>query len=299
MNLKPEVVEQLERVLSSVEQLLPRAVERIDWSRTTAANWRRHSFAGYLEPIENIEATCLEDLVGIDAQKDVLERNTRQFLRSYPANNALLWGSRGTGKSSLVRALLNKYAGNGLRIIQIDKNDLDFLPDIFAQISRLPYRFILLCDDLSFEPDDPGYKILKSVLDGSVYAPPQNVLIYVTSNRRHLLPEFHTDNLGAKMVQNEIHHGEAVEEKISLSDRFGLWVPFYVFKQAQYLEIVKKTLARLCLENGIDPQWDEELARAAIKWSHDKSKRCGRTALQFARHWLGQFLLAQKDSTSS
>jgi len=299
MNLKPEVVEQLERVLSSVEQLLPKAVEPLDWSKTTAANWRRHSFAGYLEPIENIEATGLDDLVGIEQQKAILERNTLQFLRNYPANNALLWGSRGTGKSSLVRALLNKYAGDGLRIIQIDKHDLDFLPDIFSQIGRQPYRYILLCDDLSFEPDDPGYKILKSVLDGSVYASPGNVLIYVTSNRRHLLPEFHTDNLGAKMVHNEIHHGEAVEEKISLSDRFGLWLSFHVFKQDLYLEIVEKTLARLCKENGVDPQWNDDMINAAIKWSHDKSKRCGRTALQFARHWLGQYLLDRKDSSYS
>ena len=294
MNLKPEVVEKLERVLSSVEQLLPQAVAPIDWAGVTAANWRRHSFAGYLEPIEHIEATRLDELVGIERQKTILEKNTRQFLRGYPANNALLWGSRGTGKSSLVRALLNKYAPDGLRIIQIDRHDLDFLPDIFAQVGRQPFRFIILCDDLSFEPDDPGYKILKSVLDGSVYASPENVLIYVTSNRRHLLPEFHTDNLGAKMVNNEIHHGESVEEKISLSDRFGLWVSFYVFKQELYLEIVEKTIARLCCEHGIAPQWDEALANAAIKWSHNKNKRCGRTALQFARHWLGQHLL-EKD----
>lgn len=291
MNLKPEVVEQLERVLSSVEQLLPKAVPQIDWQITAAANWRRHSFAGYLEPIEQIEATHLDDLVGIDKQKEILDKNTRQFLRNYPANNVLLWGSRGTGKSSVVRALLNKYADEGLRVIQVDKNDLDFLPDIFAQISRQPYRYIILCDDLSFEPDDPGYKILKSVLDGSVYASPKNVLIYVTSNRRHLLPEFHTDNLGAKMVHNEIHHGEAVEEKISLSDRFGLWLSFYVFKQDLYLEIVQKAIARLCIENRVEPQWNEEMARAAIKWSHDKSKRCGRTAHQFARNWLGQYML--------
>ncbi|MBE0576468.1 MAG: ATP-binding protein [Desulfuromonadales bacterium] len=295
MNLKPEVVEQLERVLSSVEQLLPRAVEPIDWTEISAANWRRHSFAGYLEPIEYIEDTHLDDLVGIDRQKQILEKNTRQFLRGYPANNVLLWGSRGTGKSSVVRALLNKYAKQGLRIVQVDKHDLDHLPDIFAQINKQPYRYIILSDDLSFEPDDPGYKILKSVLDGSVYASPKNVLIYVTSNRRHLLPEFHTDNLGAKMVNNEIHHGEAVEEKISLSDRFGLWLSFYVFKQELYLEIVRKTIARLCVENQVEPQWDDELAKAAIKWSHEKSKRCGRTALQFARHWLGQHMLEASD----
>ena len=205
MNLKPEVIEQLERVLSAVEQLLPQAVEPIDWAGTTAANWRRHSFAGYLEPIENIENTTLSELVGIDRQKELLERNTCQFLHGFPANNALLWGSRGTGKSSLVRALLNKYAREGLRIIQIDKDDLNFLSDIFAQVGKQPYRFIILCDDLSFEADDPGYKILKSVLDGSVYAAPKNVLIYVTSNRRHLLPEYMREN-GRGMAAVEEHH---------------------------------------------------------------------------------------------
>ncbi len=298
MNLKPEVVEQLERVLSSVEQLLPKAIEPVDWTEITAANWRRHSFAGYLEAIDYIEETQLDALVGIDRQKQILEKNTRQFLKGYPANNVLLWGSRGTGKSSVVRALLNKYAADGLRIVQVDKHDLDYLPDIFAQIGKQPFRFILLCDDLSFEPDDPGYKVLKSVLDGSVYASPKNVLIYVTSNRRHLLPEFHTDNLGAKMVHNEIHHGEAVEEKISLSDRFGLWISFYVFKQELYLEIVQKTISRLCIENQVEPQWDEAIAKSAIKWSHDKSKRCGRTALQFSRYWLGQYMLESDEKSS-
>lgn len=294
MELTPEVVAQIERVLSSVEQLLPGALPPIDWKHTLAANWRRHSFAGCLEPIEHIEATCLEDLLGIEPQKKALEDNTRQFVKGYPANNALLWGSRGTGKSSLVRALLNRYAGQGLRVVQVDKNDLEHLSDIFARIGRQPYRFIILCDDLSFEPGDPGYKILKSVLDGSVYAAPGNVLIYVTSNRRHLLPEYHSDNLGAKMINGEIHHGEAVEEKISLSDRFGLWISFYAFKQERYLEVVQQTTARLCTENGLAPRWDEELSQAAIKWSHDKGKRCGRTALQFARAWIGKQLLTQE-----
>jgi len=294
MSLKPEVIARIERVLASVEQLLPRAIEPIDWERNWAANWRRHLFAGYLEPIEQIDPTRLDDLLGIDRQKRILEANTRQFLRGFPANNVLLWGSRGTGKSSLVRALLNQYAADGLRIVQVDKSDLDHLPDIFAQISRQPYRFILLCDDLSFEPGDVGYKILKSVLDGSVYAAPKNALIYVTSNRRHLLPEYHNDNLGAKMVEGEIHHGEAVEEKISLSDRFGLWVSFRVFKQERYLEVVRQTIARLCREHDLEPVWDDELSRAAIRWSHDKSKRCGRTALQFARHWVGIQLLGEE-----
>lgn len=294
MPLKPEIVAQIERVLASVEQLLPPAVGRIQWADVPAANWRCHSFSGFLEPIGAIDDIALDDLLGIERQKKILMENTLQFIKGYPANNVLLWGSRGTGKSSLVKALLNTYADLGLRVIQVDKNDLHYLSDIFMQISAEPYRFIILCDDLSFEPGDPGYKILKSVLDGSVYASPENVLIYVTSNRRHLLPEYFQDNLGAKMVEGEIHHGEAVEEKISLSDRFGLWVSFRVLKQDQYLEVAQRTIARLCREHGLAPLWSDDAEEAAIKWSHEKSKRCGRTALQFARYWVGQHLLRQE-----
>jgi predicted AAA+ superfamily ATPase len=294
MQLKPEVVAQLERVLASVEQLLPPAVGVIDWAEVRAANWRCHSFSGCLEPIAEIDKISLDDLLGIERQKKILTENTLQFIKGYPANNVLLWGS----KSSLVRALLNNYADQGLRIIQVDKNDLNHLSDIFVQIGEQPYRFIILCDDLSFEPGDPGYKVLKSVLDGSVYASPENVLIYVTSNRRHLLPEYFKDNLGSKMVEGEIHHGESVEEKISLSDRFGLWVSFRVLKQERYLEVVKKTVARICREHGLEPLWDDELSRAAIKWSHEKSKRCGRTALQFSRYWVGQYMLARSEQDS-
>lgn len=293
MQLKPEVLARLERVLASVEQLLPPAVGAIDWEKVRAANWRCHSFSGCLEPIAEIDQIHLDDLLGIERQKKILKQNTLQFLKGYPANNVLLWGSRGTGKSSLVRALLNQYADQGLRVIQVDKNDLNHLSDIFIQIGPQPYRFIILCDDLSFEPGDPGYKILKSVLDGSVYASPENVLIYVTSNRRHLLPEYFQDNLGSKMVEGEIHHGEAVEEKISLSDRFGLWVSFRVLKQERYLEVVQRTIARLCREHGLEPLWDDDVTQAAIKWSHEKSKRCGRTAWQFSRYWVGQHLLAR------
>lgn len=236
----------------------------------------------------------LDDLLGIDAQKRILEENTCQFLDGFPSNNVLLWGTRGTGKSTLVRALLNRYAASGLRVIQVDKDDLVYLPDIFAAIRGQAYRFILLCDDLSFEPGETGYKVLKSALDGSVYAAPENVRIYVTSNRRHLLPEYETDNLGAKMVNNEIHHGEGVEEKISLSDRFGLWVAFNSFSQDQYLEVVEKTLARICHQQGIPPLWDKELCSEAIEWSRAKSKRCGRTALQFAQYSVGRRMRKDK-----
>jgi predicted AAA+ superfamily ATPase len=181
-----------------------------------------------------------------------------------------------------------------LRIIQVDKNDLASLPDIFPEVKNEPFRFILLCDDLSFETGELSYKILKSALDGSVYSAPANVLIYTTSNRRHLLPEYEDDNLGARMVRGEIHHGEAVEEKISLSDRFGLWVPFYAFSQDHYLSVVRQCMAGLCRRQGIDPLWSDEICEAAIIWSREKSKRCGRTALQFANHWVGQTLLADE-----
>lgn len=286
-----ELKAQLKRVLAAVEQLLPPVVEALDWQRTWAASWRRQSLAGFLHPVEALDPIRLDELLGIERQKRLLEENTRQFVQGFPANNVLLWGTRGTGKSSLVRALLNAYADQGLRVIQIDKEDLSYLPDIFSAIKSQPYRFILLCDDLSFEAGESGYKVLKSALDGSVYAAPENVRFYVTSNRRYLLPEYETDNLGFKMVNNELHAGEGVEEKSSLADRFGLWIPFHLFSQDQYLELVRHSVARLCEEHGLTPEWSAELQESAIKWSRDKTKRCGRTALQFSRHWVGQQLL--------
>ncbi len=189
MNLKPEVVAQLERVLGSVEMLLPRASKPVDWAECHAANWRRHSFSGYLEPVKVTDNTRLEELLGVEEQKEIMINNTKQFLQGLPANNALLWGSRGTGKSSIVKALLNEYAEQGMRIIQVEKEDLIYISEIFAAIEDQPYRFILLCDDLTFETGELAYKMLKSALDGSVYSAPDNVLIYVTSNRRYLLPE--------------------------------------------------------------------------------------------------------------
>jgi predicted AAA+ superfamily ATPase len=187
--------------------------------------------------------------------------------------------------------LLNTYADQGLRVIQVDKDDLINLADIFAAIKGETYRFIILCDDLSFEPGESSYKVLKSALDGAVYAAPENIRFYVTSNRRHLLPEYETDNLGFKMVNNELHAGEGVEEKTSLSDRFGLWVPFHLFSQDQYLDLVSQLVKKHAFEHHIDVAVDDELLTAALKWSHEKSKRCGRTALQFSRYWVGQQLL--------
>jgi uncharacterized protein len=292
MNLKPEVVAQLERVLGSVEMLLPRAIKPIDWSSCTAANWRRHSFSGYLEAVKVTDNTDLDTLLGIEKQREIMVSNTRQFLKGLPANNALLWGSRGTGKSSLVKGLLNKFASEGLRVIQVEKEDLIYLSEIFSAVENEPYRFILLCDDLAFEVGELSYKMLKSALDGSVYSAPDNVLIYVTSNRRHLLPEYDSDLIGGKFVNGELQQSEAMEEKVSLSDRFGLWVAFHVFNQDRYLDAVKLCVEREAQKRGVEIPWTKDLEIDAIQWSHDKSKRCGRTAFQFSKNWVGRYLLA-------
>ncbi|MFL5394198.1 MAG: ATP-binding protein [Myxococcales bacterium] len=288
MPLDPELTEQLKRVLTALEPLLPRPVERIDWAACHAANWRRSTFAGTMEPVPSIEAMHLGDLLGIDPQKKVLEENTRQFLAGLPANNALLWGTRGTGKSSVVRALLHAYARKGLRIVQVDKDDLVSLPDIVEEVKAQPFRFIVFSDDLSFEPGDASYKVLKSALDGSVYALPENVLIYVTSNRRHLVPEYESDNRGAMLVEGEVHHGEAIEEKISLSGRFGLWVGFHPFSQDLYVEVVRRWVEKLCERIGARLEFGREAEAEAILWSQRKGDRSGRIAYQFACDWVGR-----------
>jgi predicted AAA+ superfamily ATPase len=291
MNLKPEVVAQLERVLGSVEMLLPKMTKPVDWSTCHAANWRRHSFSGYLERVKVTDDTRLDQLLGVEDQKKIMIDNTRQFLKGLPANNALLWGSRGTGKSSIVKALLNQYGNDGLRVIQVEKEDLIYISEIFAAVEDQPYRFIMLCDDLTFEMGELSYKMLKSALDGSVYSAPENVLIYVTSNRRYLLPEYEGDHLGGKYVKGELQQSEIQEEKSSLSDRFGLWVPFHVFSQDRYLEAVKLCIERFSQQLNQEIPMTTDLETAAIKWSQEKTKRCGRTAFQFSKNWVGKYLL--------
>lgn len=293
-NLKPDVVARLERVLSSVEMLLPKAVAPIDWEHCTAANWRRHSFSGYLEPVRVTDTTTLKELLGVEEQKEIMVSNTRQFLAGLPANNALLWGSRGSGKSSIVKALLNEFAPQGLRFIQVEKEDLIYLSEIFTAVENQPFRFILLCDDLTFEVGELSYKMLKSALDGSVYSAPENVLIYVTSNRRHLLPEYESDHLGGKFVKGELQQSEAMEEKVSLSDRFGIWVAFYAFSQDRYLDAVRLNFDKESGMQNVNIPWSSDIERDAIQWSHDKSKRCGRTAYQFAKNWVGRYLLTHQ-----
>lgn len=286
-----ELQQQLKRVLNSIERLLPKNIPLIDWQAATAAVWRRHAMSGHLEAVRDGAVVNLEDLLGIDRQKEILVENTRQFMAGFPANHVLLWGTRGTGKSSLVKAILHTYSSEGLRLVQVDKNDLINLPDIVDEIRSEPYRFIIFADDVSFETGESSYKMLKSALDGSVYAPPENVLIYVTSNRRHLLPEYESDNRGAMLVNNEIHHGESVEEKISLSGRFGLWVGFHPFTQDQYVDVARQWTERLAGKNGFAFEWTKEVDKEAIDWSHVKGDRSGRIAWQFANQWVGRAML--------
>ena len=288
MSLDPELTDRLKRVLAALEPLLPPPARPIDWTSCHAASFRRGPLAGALEPVAGAETTHLDDLLGIEAQKAALEENTRQFLAGLPANHALLWGTRGTGKSSLVRALLHAYAGQGLRLVQVDKEDLAGLPAIVEGLKAQPFRFVVFADDLSFETGDASYKVLKSALDGSVYALPDNVLLYVTSNRRHLIPEYESDNRGAMMVNGEIHHGEAAEEKMSLSGRFGLWVAFHPFSQELYVDVVRRWAQKLAAAAGVAAPWTAEAAAEAILWSQRKGDRSGRIAYQFACAWVGR-----------
>ncbi len=294
MTLEPELTQQLRRVLSALEPLLPKPVQKIDWATCHAANWNRTTFAGTMEPVPSIESIHLDDLLGIEAQKRVVEENTRQFLAGLPANNTLLWGTRGTGKSSLVRALLHAYAPQGLRIVQVDKDDLVSLPAIAAELKAQPFKFIVFSDDLSFESGDASYKVLKSALDGSVHSLPENALIYVTSNRRHLVPEYESDNRGAMLVEGEVHHGEAVEEKISLSGRFGLWVAFHPFSQDLYVDVVRRWVEKLAAKVGAALGWTQEAEAEAILWSQRKGDRSGRIAYQFACDWVGRTVLERR-----
>ena len=280
------LIERAEQLITRIESVLPRPLSAPDWSQAVAWRYRkRASGHGALEPVRHVGAIALAELKEIDAQKDKIERNTRQFVDGRPANNVLLTGARGTGKSSLIKACLNAYAPRGLRLIEVDKADLTDLPDIVDVVAGRPEYFIVFCDDLSFDEGEPGYKALKSILDGSVAASSDNVLIYATSNRRHLLPEYMKENLSYTHTDDgEVHPGEVVEEKISLSERFGLWISFYPFSQPEYLAIVAQWLRHF----GVAEPAIEQARQPSLVWALERGSRSGRVAYQFARDWAGR-----------
>ncbi|MFM2051787.1 MAG: hypothetical protein RL682_2278 [Pseudomonadota bacterium] len=275
-----------ELFMARVEASLPQGLELPDWSASIAFRYRRRNTGrGVISAVRHIGAMALDDLKEIDQQKEKIQRNTAQFVGGLPANNVLLTGARGTGKSSLIRACLHTYAPQGLRLIEVDKADLVDLPDIVEAVASRPEKFIVFCDDLSFDDGEPGYKALKSVLDGSVAAATPNVLIYATSNRRHLLPENMSENLTYTHTEDgEVHPGEGVEEKISLSERFGLWVSFYPFNQEEYLQIAAQWMASL----GVARAAIDAARPEALVWALERGSRSGRVALQFARDFAGR-----------
>ena len=281
------LIERAEALISRIEQVLPLPLQAPeDWSEAIAWRYRRRgSGQALLDPVRHVSQLGLDELVEIDAQKEKIQRNTEQFVNGKPANNVLLTGARGTGKSSLIKACLNTYAPRGLRLIEVDKSDLIDLPDIVEVVSHRPEKFIIFCDDLSFEDGESSYKALKSILDGSVAAATANVLIYATSNRRHLLPEYMKQNeTYTHTADGEIHPGEVIEEKISLSERFGLWVSFYPFSQAEYLAIVGQWLQSF----GLAPPAIEAAKPEALVWALERGSRSGRVAYQFARDFVGR-----------
>ncbi len=277
-----------EQLIDRVEAVLPQALSAPDWNASVAYRYRKRSSGhGVLEPVRHVGAMRLSDLKEIEPQKEKIRRNTEHFVSGQPANNVLLTGARGTGKSSLIKACLNEFADRGLRLIEVDKADLTDLPDIVDVVSERDEKFIVYCDDLSFEDGESGYKALKSILDGSVAATTANVLIYATSNRRHLLPEYMQENLSyTHTADGEVHPGEVVEEKISLSERFGLWVSFYPFTQDEYLTIVAQWLSSF----GVSAAAVEAARGEALIWALERGSRSGRVAYQFARDYAGQHL---------
>ncbi|MEJ6024134.1 ATP-binding protein [Ramlibacter sp. PS4R-6] len=287
MNEKFEhLIERAAELVARIEAILPQPLSAPKWDEAIAWRYRkRASGHGVLEPVRHVAEIRLSDLKEIEPQKEKIQRNTLQFVQGQPANNVLLTGARGTGKSSLVKACLNEYAKQGLRLIEVDKSDMVDLPDIVDIVASRPEKFMVFCDDLSFEEGEPGYKALKSILDGSVAAATPNVLIYATSNRRHLMPEYMKENLSYTHTEDgEVHPGEVVEEKISLSERFGLWVSFYPFSQDEYLAIVAQWLSSF----GVGASEIEASRPEALVWALERASRSGRVAYQFARDYAGR-----------
>lgn len=283
-----QLLARAEQVLERFAATLPPAVPAPDWSAAVAFRWRKSQGRGWLQAVRNPHPIRLDELETIDDQKARIVANTLQFVRGGSANNVLLTGSRGCGKSSLVKAVLNEFSSQGLRLIEVDKADLVDLADIVDLLEGRSEKFIIFCDDLSFDAGETAYKALKSVLDGSIAAPPDNVLIYATSNRRHLLPEYFSENLEIQKVDGEIHPGEATEEKVSLSERFGLWISFYPFSQDDYLAVVERWLR----EFGVSPEIIAANEREALNWALGRGSRSGRVAWQFARDLAGRLQAA-------
>jgi uncharacterized protein len=281
-----QLIERAGQLLSRIESILPQPLSAPDWNASPAWRYRKRSSGhGVLEPVRHVAGIRLSDLKEIDAQKEKIQRNTLQFVHGLPANNVLLTGARGTGKSSLIKACLNEYSPQGLRLIEVDKTDMVDLPDIIDVVADRPEKFIVYCDDLSFDEGEPGYKALKSILDGSVAAATPNVLIYATSNRRHLLPEYMKENLSYTHTDDgEVHPGEVVEEKISLSERFGLWVSFYPFSQDEYLAIVAEWLRGF----GVGAEQIAAARQESLVWALERGSRSGRVAYQFAKDYAGR-----------
>lgn len=279
------VLARAERLLQRLEAVLPHPPAAPDWAASIAFRYRKRGASGVLEPVRHVATIRLESLVEVEPQKERLVRNTRQFVEGHGANNVLLTGARGTGKSSLIKAVLNQFAPQGLRLIEVDKADLVDLPDIVDLVAARPERFIVFCDDLSFDEGEPGYKALKSILDGSVAQASDNVLIYATSNRRHLLPEYMKENLSYQHTEDgEVHPGEVVEEKISLSERFGLWISFYPFSQDEYLAVVAQWLRGA----GVPEDAIVAARQESLVWALERGSRSGRVAFQFAKDYAGR-----------
>jgi len=279
------LISRAETLIARLEAVLPHPLSAPDWSASVAFRYRKRGGSGRLEPVKHVATIRLANLCEVEPQKERLVRNTRQFVDGHGANNVLLTGARGTGKSSLIKACLNEFAGRGLRLIEVDKADLVDLPDLVDLVAERPERFIVFCDDLSFDEGEPGYKALKSILDGSVAQASDNVLVYATSNRRHLLPEYMKENLSYKHTEDgEVHPGEVVEEKISLSERFGLWVSFYPFTQAEYLAIVAEWLRGF----GVGEDAIAAARQESLVWALERGSRSGRVAYQFAKDYSGR-----------
>jgi uncharacterized protein len=279
------LIERAEALLARIEAVVPHPLAPPDWSASIAFRYRKRGGSGLIEPVRHVATIRLDSLVEVEAQKNRLLRNTEQFVARHAANNVLLTGARGTGKSSLIKACLNEFAPQGLRLIEVDKTDLVDLPDIVDLVAERSERFIVFCDDLSFDEGEPGYKALKSILDGSVSESSENVLIYATSNRRHLLPEYMKENLSYTHTEDgEVHPGEVIEEKISLSERFGLWVSFYPFTQNEYLAIVAAWLTGF----GVDGAAIAAARQESLVWALERGSRSGRVAHQFAKDYAGR-----------